>query len=77
MHSGRYKSGRIQRFRRDIERVVVLLSVKCLQFVSFLASVIVVVGKGKVPTAGLSQGCCTNTSIVSFFVFIKVLVAKR
>ena len=54
-----------------------MLSVKCLQFISFLASVIVVVGKGKAPTAGLSQGCCTNTSIVSFFVFIKVLVAKR
>ena len=54
-----------------------MLSVKCLQFVSFLASVIVVVGKGKVPTAGLSQGCCTNTSVVSFLVFISVLVAKR
>ena len=53
-----------------------MLSVKCLQFISFLASVIVV-GKGKVPTAGLSQGCCTNTSVVSFLVFISVLVAKR
>ena len=54
-----------------------MLSVKCLQFISFLASVIVVVGKGKVPTAGLSQGCCTNTSVVSFLVLIRVLVAKR
>ena len=56
--------------------VVVLLSVKCLQFV-FLASLFVVVGKGKVPTAGLSQGYCTNTPVCSFLVSISILVAKR
>ena len=57
--------------------VAVLLSVKCLQFVSFLASMFVVVGKGKVPTAGLSQGYCTNTPVCSFLVSITILVAKR
>ena len=57
--------------------VAVLLSVKCMQFVSFLASVIVAVGKGNVPTAGLSQGYCTNTSVFSLLVSISVLVAKR
>ena len=53
-----------------------MLSVKCLQFVSFLVSIIVVVGKRKVPTAGLSQGGCTNTSVFYFLVSISVLVAK-
>ena len=56
--------------------VAVLLSVKCLQFV-FLASLFVVAGKGKVPTAGLSQGYCTNTPVCSFLVSISILVAKR
>ena len=53
-------------------RVDVLLSVKCAHFVSFLASIIVVVGKGKVPTAGLSQGYCNNRSVVCVLVFIIV-----
>ena len=50
---------------------------KCLQFFSFLVSIIVVVGKGKVPTAGLSQGYCNNRSVVCVLVFIIVLVEKR
>ena len=54
-----------------------MLRVKSLQFVSFLASMFVVVGKGKVPMARLSQGYCTNTPVCSFLVSISILVAKR
>ena len=60
--------------------VAVLLSVKCLQFV-FLASLFVVVGKGKVPTAGLSQGYCTNTFFFCILVFylqsVEAMLARR
>ena len=55
--------------------MVVLLSVKCLHFVSFLVIIIVLIGKGQVPTDG-SHKETAQTQVFSFLVSISVSVAK-
>ena len=52
-----------------------MLSVKCLQFVSFLVTIIVLIGKGQVPTDG-SHKETAQTQVFSFLVSISVSVAK-
>ena len=49
---------------------------KCLQFVSFLVIIIVLIGKGQVPTDGSHKETAQTHQVFSFLESTSVLVAK-